>query len=96
MTTSGQRQEGLVATAFLPIHRVAFGVATSATAAIVTFLITAIYLVRNPQPGFLWGCSPSISQGTPSAGREPSSVPLGPGFPASFWVGSSHSAGICW
>jgi hypothetical protein len=55
MKTSRQRQEEVVAAAFLPIHRVAFGVATSAAAAILTFLLTAIYLVRDPQPGFRLG-----------------------------------------
>ncbi len=55
MTPSRERQEELVARAFLPIHRVAFGAATSAAAAMVVFLVTAIYLVRNPQPGFRLG-----------------------------------------
>ena len=55
MRPSRQRQEELVVRAFLPIHRVAFGAATSTAAAIVIFLMTAIYLVRDPQPGFRLG-----------------------------------------
>jgi hypothetical protein len=38
--------------AFAPLHKRAFGTAIGATAALGTFLVTAIYLLRDPQPGF--------------------------------------------
>ena len=38
--------------AFAPLHKRAFGVATGTAAGLVTFLMTAVYLIRNPQPGF--------------------------------------------
>lgn len=34
------------------LHKRAFGVATGTAAALVTFLVTAVYLIRDPQPGF--------------------------------------------
>ena len=36
---------------FLPLHKRAFGVATGTVAALVTFLMTAAYLLRDPHPG---------------------------------------------
>jgi hypothetical protein len=47
-----RRQEDLLALAFLPLHKRAFGMATGLVAAIGVFLATAIYLLRNPEPGF--------------------------------------------
>ena len=38
--------------AFAPLHKRAFGVGIGVVAALVTFLVTAIYLIRDPQPGF--------------------------------------------
>jgi len=38
--------------AFAPLHKRAFGVATGTAAALIMFGVTAIYLLRNPQPGF--------------------------------------------
>src|SRR5262249_2111660 len=37
---------------FLPLHKRAFGVATGSVAALLTFLVTAVYLLRTPRPGF--------------------------------------------
>jgi hypothetical protein len=50
-----RREDALVAVAFLPLHKLAVGVASAVVAAIVVFLATAIYLVRDPQPGFALG-----------------------------------------
>ena len=44
--------ESVAVAAFLPLHKVAFGVAAAAVAAILVFLATAVYLVRAPDPGF--------------------------------------------
>ncbi len=41
-----------LALAFAPLHKVAFGAATGLAAALVTFLVTGVYLVRGPTPGF--------------------------------------------
>lgn len=38
--------------AFAPLHKRAFGVATGTAAALLTFGVTAVYLLRDPQPGF--------------------------------------------
>ncbi len=38
--------------AFAPLHKRAFGMAVGAAAAIVVFGATAVYLLRDPQPGF--------------------------------------------
>lgn len=55
MIASRRRSDELVGAAFLPVHKLAFGVATAVSAAVLVFLATAIYLLRNPQPGFdLW------------------------------------------
>ena len=45
-----ERQRSLLA--FAPIHKRAFGMATGITAALITFLVTAVYLLRAPRPGF--------------------------------------------
>lgn len=42
----------LPAIGFASLHKRAFGVATGTAAALVTFLLTAVYLIRNPDPGF--------------------------------------------
>ena len=52
MTARGRRQEDLLALAFLPLHKRAFGMATGLVAGIGVFLATAIYLLRDPEPGF--------------------------------------------
>jgi len=39
------------ALAFAPLHKRAFGMATGVAAALVTFLATGIYLLRDPEPG---------------------------------------------
>ena len=38
--------------AFAPLHKRAFGMATGTAAALVVFLVTAIFLLRAPAPGF--------------------------------------------
>lgn len=38
--------------AFAPLHKRAFGVATGAVSALLIFAVTAIYLLRDPHPGF--------------------------------------------
>lgn len=43
-------RDGLTA-AFLPLHKRAMGMAVAVAAAVVMFLITAIYLVRDADPG---------------------------------------------
>ncbi len=55
MRTSRHGQDELVAAAFLPLEKLAFGVATGVTAAIVMFLATTVYLLRQPQPAFHLG-----------------------------------------
>jgi hypothetical protein len=42
----------LLAHAFAPVHKSAFGVAAGLACAMVAFCTTAIYLVRRPYPGF--------------------------------------------
>jgi hypothetical protein len=49
---SGPRQEELITSAFLPLHKLAFGLATGTAAAVAVFLLTAVYLLRDPKPGF--------------------------------------------
>ncbi len=55
MRTSRRRDGDLLPTVFLPVHKLAFGVATGIPAAVLLFLATAIYLLRKPQPGFELG-----------------------------------------
>ena len=55
MRASRRRSDEVVAAAFLPVYKTAFGVATGVAAAVIVFLVTAIYLLRNPQPGFNLG-----------------------------------------
>ena len=38
--------------AFAPLDKRALGVAVGVAAAVVIFLVTAIYLIRSPEPGF--------------------------------------------
>ncbi len=45
----------LPAIGFALLHKRAFGVATGTAAALVTFLATAVYLIRDPHPGFKLG-----------------------------------------
>jgi hypothetical protein len=52
MTASRFGRDDPLSGVFLPIHKEAFGLATGVTAAILIFLATAIYVLRNPQPGF--------------------------------------------
>lgn len=44
--------ESLPSYGFAALHKRAFGIATGTAAALVTFLMTAVYLIRNPRPGF--------------------------------------------
>ncbi|MBA3554999.1 MAG: hypothetical protein H0W29_09620 [Gemmatimonadales bacterium] len=52
MRASRRLPDELAEVAFLPVDKLAFGVATGVTAAVLVFLCTAIQLLRNPQPGF--------------------------------------------
>ena len=47
-----RRPDEFVARAFLPLHKTAFGVSTGVVAALAVFFATAMYLLRNPHPGF--------------------------------------------
>jgi hypothetical protein len=38
--------------AFLPIHKRAFGMAVGTASGLLVFLLTAVYVVRRPDPGF--------------------------------------------
>ncbi len=42
----------LLAHAFAPVHKSAFGVASGLACAMVAFAVTAMYLLRHPNPGF--------------------------------------------
>lgn len=56
MTTRQQSSTpDVVAAAFLPIHKRAFGIATGTAAAIVIFLITAISILRHSPTGLRLG-----------------------------------------
>lgn len=50
--TDVPQQPNLPAIGLAPLHKRAFGVATGTVAALVTFLVTAVYLIRDPHPGF--------------------------------------------
>jgi hypothetical protein len=50
MNTPRRSSGGFVTLAFLPLHKRAFGIATGTAAALVVFLATAIYIVRDPHP----------------------------------------------
>jgi hypothetical protein len=45
----------LLALAFAPVHKRAFGMAAGAANAMLAFGVTAIYLLRRPDPGFNLG-----------------------------------------
>jgi hypothetical protein len=45
----------VVPAVFLPVHKLAFGAATGIVAALLLFLVTAIYLLQRPDPGFNLG-----------------------------------------
>jgi hypothetical protein len=51
MTQAGAvaQSESEPVVAFLPLHKMALGIAFGVAAALVVFLMTAIYIVRNPQ-----------------------------------------------
>src|SRR5262245_1237279 len=55
MKSLSQRRAETVPPIFLPIHKVAFGIATGLVAGVLLFLVTAVYLLRDPQPGFRLG-----------------------------------------
>ena len=44
------RQDGARLEGFLPLHKMALGMAFGVAAALVVFVLTAVYVVRNPQP----------------------------------------------
>ncbi len=44
-----------IARAFAPVHKRAFGMAVGLVCGLLVFGTTAIYLLRNPQPGFNLG-----------------------------------------
>ena len=52
MSTRPSRESEAITTAFLPLHKRAFGIAAGVAAALVMFLVTAIYLLRDPRPTF--------------------------------------------
>ncbi len=41
-----------LALAFAPLNKAAFGAATGTVAALLVLLVTGVYLVRDPKPGF--------------------------------------------
>lgn len=51
MTSSPAMPAEILARAFLPLHKRAFGMATGTAAAITIFVITAVTVLRQPQPG---------------------------------------------
>jgi hypothetical protein len=55
MTTPQATTSEPLPTAFLPLHKRAFGTATGTAAAIVVFLVTAIYILRGSPPEFHLG-----------------------------------------
>jgi hypothetical protein len=55
MSAPPARQDVILTAAFLPLDKVAFGVASGLVAALVIFLLTAVHLLRDPQPGFPLG-----------------------------------------
>jgi hypothetical protein len=55
MTNQRTVSRDALALAFAPLHKRAFGGATGTAAAVVVFLLTAVYLIRDPQPGFELG-----------------------------------------
>jgi hypothetical protein len=48
---------------FAPLHKRALGIACGTAAAAVTFLVTAVYLLRDPQPGFDLGLLAQVFAG---------------------------------
>ena len=49
--------------AFAPLHKAALGAAVGAAAAMLTFLVTAVYLIRAPEPGFDLGLLAQVFYG---------------------------------
>ncbi len=66
---------------FLPLHKLAFGLAIGTALAVVTFLVTAVYLIRNPPSGFNLGILASYFAGY--------SVSWGGAFIGAAWAGFS-------
>lgn len=55
MTEELDRIPPSLALAFAPLHKRALGTAIGLACALVLFLVTALYLIRQPSPGFdLW------------------------------------------
>jgi hypothetical protein len=50
--TLRRRPDELVTRAFLPLHKAAFGMATGLASGLIVFFATAVYLLRDPHPGF--------------------------------------------
>ena len=58
MLTESSREDAvqpLLALAFAPVHKRAFGMAAGIASAMLAFGVTAIYLLRKPDPGFNLG-----------------------------------------
>ena len=72
-----------VAVAFLPLHKRAFGLAIGIAAALITFLATAVYLLRDPHPGLDLALLSQYFAGYSVSWKGPSSEPAGPRSPAS-------------
>jgi hypothetical protein len=51
MTTPNNVSKEPLTAAFLPLHKLAFGMATGVAAALLLFLLTALNIVLNPRPG---------------------------------------------
>ncbi len=49
--------------AFAPLHKTALGAAVGVAAATLTFLVTAVYLIRAPEPGFDLGLLAQVFYG---------------------------------
>ncbi len=49
--------------AFAPLHKTALGAAVGVAAAAMTFLVTAVYLIRAPEPGFDLGLLAQVFYG---------------------------------
>jgi hypothetical protein len=52
MTARPSGQSEALTAAFLPLHKRAFGIATGSAAASIVFLVTSVYILRDPHPGF--------------------------------------------
>ncbi len=63
LSPQGPPAETTLAEAFLPLHKRAFGMATGLVAALLMFLVTAIYLWHTPRPDFNLGLLAEYSTG---------------------------------